>query len=360
MHERPDSPSLHIAARAAPSPQRPERRLFALFLLLVVAAMAVAATARADVVVTRDDQGRPITFDVRAPDVDVEWYAALLRPAGHGDEISNVTIRIVPPEKIGINCGLLAEACYGAPGGNAVIIVPAKQSEHTAHNLVHEYGHHVDRSWAVAGFVEPNGTPAWWAARKMEGLFRAGAVAPDYSLGWNRSIGEIFAEDYAWVYRPGEYNIPWLSPPDEALRAVMLAELGGTPTIPALPPAPTPSGEPSLQSPPDPVVVVRRGKLAPRAQQTLPFRLLGPGRHVTLTTSVTGAPQTGTRARVELVCDATRVASRTLTRGRQSTTIDMRDLGPARCQAHLVSTSKVAHSFVLRLRLEVQDETGSR
>jgi hypothetical protein len=357
MHERPDPPPLDIAARAAPSPLRPERRFVALLLPLLVAALALTATARADIVVSHDDQGRAITFDVRAPEVDVEWYAALLRPAGHGDEISNVTIRIVPPEKIGINCGLLAEACYGSPGGGAVIVIPAKQTEHGAHNLVHEYGHHLDHSWAVPGFAEPNGTPAWWTARGMESLYRAGSVAPDYSLGWNRSIGEIFAEDYAFVYRPGEYNIPWLSPPDEALRAVMLGELGGTPSAPAVRSAPTP--EPSLRPPPDPVVVVRRGKLAPRAHRTLPFRLTGPGRHVTLTTKVAGAPQAGTRARVELVCDGKRVATRALGRGRSSTTIDVRDLGPAHCEARLDSTSRMAHSYVLRLRLEVEDETAT-
>jgi hypothetical protein len=352
MHERPDPPPLDIAARAVPS-RRPERRFLALLLPLLVAALALAAAARADIVVSHDDQGRAITFDVRAPDVDVEWYAALLRPIGHGDEISNVTIRIVPSDKIGGNCGLLAEACYGAPGGNAVIVVPAKQTEHAAHNLVHEYRHHLDRSWAVPGFVEPNGTPAWWTARRMETLFRAGEVAPDYSLGWNRSIGEIFAEDYAWVYRPGEYNIPWLAPPDEALRAVMLTELGGTPSIPAVAPAAPPA--PSVH--PDPVVVIRRGKLSPRAHRTLPFRLNGPGRHVTLTTTVAGAPQAGARARVQLACDGKRLATRTLARGRASATIDVRDLGPADCAARLDSTSRVAHSYVLRLRLEVEDGT---
>jgi hypothetical protein len=60
----------------------------------------------------------------------------------------------------------------------------------------HEYGHHLDFAWPVSGLPEPNGTPVWWAARGMAQFLRDGLVAFDYSLGWSRSVGEIFAEDY--------------------------------------------------------------------------------------------------------------------------------------------------------------------
>ena len=40
-------------------------------------------------------------------------------------------------------------------------------------------------------------------------------VAFDYSLGWNHSIPEVFAEDYAYIHMGAGYGIPWLAPPDQ-------------------------------------------------------------------------------------------------------------------------------------------------
>lgn len=309
----------------------------------MVASLAVAAAANAEVVVSRDNRGRPITFDVRAAGIDVEWYASLLRAAAHGDEIATVTIRIVPPEDVPALCGAAeAGACYGPRAGGATIVVPAGRGDEVAHVVLHEYGHHVDQAWAVGGFAEPNGTPGWWAARGMEELLRSGRVAFDYSLGWSRGIGEIFAEDYAYLHLPHTYRIPWLSPPDEALRTALLAELAGSP--PARPATPVPQ----------PVVVVRRGTLAPRAQRALPFGLLGPGRRVTVTVNLAGARRTGTRARLELICGGRRVASRTFARGQQRRTLDVRGLGPDECQARLVSTGGASQRYVLQLRLAVE------
>jgi hypothetical protein len=326
--------------------ERPMRRLLTLVLVAIAVALTAAAAARAEIIVSRDDQGRSITFDVQVPQTDVEWYAALLRGATHGDEISTVTIRIVAPEDVPALCGGQdAAACYGNRRGGATIIVPAGQDEETAHTLLHEYGHHIDSVWAVSGFSEPNGTPAWWAARAMEALLRGGEVAYDYSLGWSRGIGEIFAEDYAYLHRPGRYNIRWLSPPDEALRTALLTELAGSP----------PPAQPALPVP-QPVVVVRRGTLAPRARRAVPFGLLGPGRRVTVTVNVAGGRRAGTRARVEILCDGQRVASRTLARGQERRTLDVRNLGPARCEASLANTSALAHSYVLRLRLAVEPQ----
>lgn len=312
--------------------------------MAVVAALAAAVAARAEIVVSRDNQGRPITFDVRAPETDVEWYAALLRAAAHGDEIATVTIRIVPPEDVPSLCGAVeAAACYGARGGGATIVVPAGRDDEVAHVVLHEYGHHLDQAWAVGGFGEPNGTPAWWAARGMEELLRSGRVAYDYSLGWSRGIGEVFAEDYAYIHLPGRYRIPWLSPPDEALRTLLLAELAGSPPAQPVAPAARP-----------PLVLVRSGTLAPRAQRAVPFGLLGPGRRVTVTANVAGAHRAGTRARLELRCDGRRVASRTFARGQQKRIMDVRGLGPAECQARLVSTGRTAQRFTLQLRLAIE------
>ncbi|HKD33756.1 MAG TPA: hypothetical protein VKB73_09830, partial [Gaiellaceae bacterium] len=62
-------------------------------LVALVLTLAVAAGASAAIVTTTDLQGRPITFDVRAANVDTDWYANVLRATAHGNEISDVTIR---------------------------------------------------------------------------------------------------------------------------------------------------------------------------------------------------------------------------------------------------------------------------
>jgi hypothetical protein len=335
-----DRPTRTPTRRAAPVGR------LAAFLSVVVVALAAAAAARAEIIVSRDNAGRPITFDVRAAGTDVEWYAGLLRAAAHGDEIALVTIRIVPEEEIAAQCGAAAAACYGPRAGRGTIVVPTGRDDRLARILLHEYGHHLDRAWAVGGVSEPNGTPGWWARRGIADLLNGGLVAFDYSLGWSRSVAEIFAEDYAQIQVGGAYEIRWLPPPDDALRSALLAELSTSPPAPPATTAPAPL--------PEPLVIERRGRLAPRARRTLPFELLGPGRRVTFTATVGGEQRAGSRARLELVCDDSRVATRTLGRGQRSRTLDVRGLGPARCQVAVASTSRSSLSYVLRLRLAVE------
>jgi hypothetical protein len=322
------------------------RGLVTLVLLAVV--LASAAAARAEVVHRQDAAGRTITFDVLATAVDVDWYASILTAAAHGNEISAVTIRIVPTSEIAGRCGADAVACFEQRGETRTITMPAGQSESLASILLHEYGHHLDSTWAVDGVSELNGTPGWWAARSMAALLQAGTVAHDYSLGWDRSIGEVFAEDYAYVHRGGFYSIPWLAPPDERLKALLLAELGVTAPPVALPAVPQPS-EPTAR----PVVVSRSGTLAPRSRRAIPFQLLGPGRHVTVTASVTAGRRARAGARIEGVCDST-VLQRLAVGSRRLATLELTGLGPARCEAVVVSTSAVRQRYSVRLRLALE------
>ena len=187
------------------------RPVLLLVTLLVPAAAAPSALARD--VVLKDREGRTMTFDVRSTGVDVSWYADLLRNAPHGDEISRVTIRIVPFATIRSACGAEAGGCYRDRGGRAVMYVPAGQTDDIAHTVVHEYGHHVDQAHDHGGLPEPNGTSLWWKARGMAALVRSRSVARSYRLGWDRSIGEIFAEDYAQVSLRTPTRIRWLAPP---------------------------------------------------------------------------------------------------------------------------------------------------
>ena len=322
--------------------------LFALALLVLVLTLAVAAGANAAIVTSTDAQGRRITFDVRAAAVDTDWYTAVLRATAHGNEISNVTIRIVPDQSIDTMCGDAAAACYTRAGGKPTIIVSAGKNTFIEGTLIHEYGHHLDASTAVPGVPELNGTPAWWAARGMASMFASHEVAFDYSLGWAHSIAEIFAEDYAYItVGPSyHYGITWLSPPDASLKATMFAELG-TPTSP-LPAAPN-----------APLVIDRVGTLAPRGQKTIPFGLLGPGRRVTFTATLSRPKRKGVRARTQIVCNNSVVATQTFARGRAKGTLDIPNLGPADCDARVVSTAPVKLKYTLKLQLALEGEAGS-
>ena len=178
-----------------------------LLLLALLASLVFAGEARAGEVILNDNEGRSIRFNMKVEGVDAEWYAALLRAAPHGNEISTVRVDVVSWDELRTTCGPDAAGCYS----RSVMVVPAEQSDDIAHTVVHEYGHHLDRSTPVTDIREPNGTPTWWRARGMERLVRVGSVATSYVLGWERSIAEIFAEDYAQlVLGDSHFAITWL------------------------------------------------------------------------------------------------------------------------------------------------------
>jgi hypothetical protein len=211
--------------------------------------------------------------------------------------------------------------------------------------LLHEYGHHLDEAWPVDGVSEPNGTPVWWALRAMDELSRTGAVAEDYSNGWSRGVGEIFAEDYAYIHLGDSYGIPWLYPPDQELKRALLAELRGEATT--VPPAAR------AATMTRPVTISDSGTLEPGARHAETFRLLGPGRRVTLTAAVSGPNGAQGAGRALVTCNGTVVRSTRLVAGRQAT-LDVPRLGPASCSVSLVNTSATARHFSFRLRLAIQ------
>ena len=320
------------------------RRRIATFVLVALAlALAAATGADAAIITAQDLQGRTITYDVRATAVDTDWYTAVLRASAHGNEISSVTVQIVPEPDIEAICGGAAAACYtGRRGESPRIIVPAGKSANLASTLLHEYGHHLDNNWRVAGVPELNGTPVWWNARGMASLVSQRRVAFDYSLGWDHSVGEIFAEDYAYIHTGSRYGIPWLTPPGDALKSALFAELG-TPTAP-LP-----------DSPEVPLIIQRNGTLIPRDRYSVPFGLLGPGRHVTLTATISKPTRKGVRARAQIVCDGRVVASQQFAKGRAKRVLDVPSIGPAACDARLISTTGVRLTYRLTLRLAVEN-----
>ena len=312
-----------------------------LALLLVLSSLALAGEAAAAEVLVLDNEGRSIKFDPRVEGVDVEWYASLLRAAPHGNEIAAVRIDIVSREELLSSCGRNAAGCYG----RNVIVVPAEQTDDNAHTLVHEYGHHLDRSTPVEGIAEPNGTTTWWRARGMAALVKIGSVARSYVIGWDRSIAEIFAEDYAQLALPGgPFAIEWLAKPSETVLASITGDLGLGP-IPeiATPPAP------ALK----PVSLSQKGSLAPKKRAAIDFGLLGPGRHVVATATINGPRETRTRATLAIRCDGALVARALIVRGKTSVTIDRPNLGPAECTATLTSSSLSKRQYTLVVRLTV-------
>jgi hypothetical protein len=318
------------------------RPLLAAVLAALAAALAIATGADAAIVTSQDAQGRTITFDVRAAAVDTNWYTDVLRASAHGDEISAVTIMIVPESSIAGLCGSGdAAACYTGQRGPKTIIVPAGKSTLLESTLLHEYGHHLDTFWHVQGVPELNGTSTWWAARGMAARLAARQVAFDYSLGWSHSIPEIFAEDYAYIHTGMRYGIPWLSPPDDSHKAALFAVLG-TPTA-ALPAAPE-----------VPLVITRSGTLIRRDTFAVRFGLLGPGRRVTVNATVSRPTRKGVRARVQIVCDGKTVASQPFGKGRGKRVLDVPNLGPAECDARIVSNTSVALRYTLRVRLAIE------
>jgi hypothetical protein len=223
------------------------------------------------------------------------------------------------------------------------MVVPAEQSEDNAHTVVHEYGHHLDRSTPVTDVREPNGTPVWWRARGMDRLVRVNSVATNYALGWDRSIAEIFAEDYAQLaLADGNFGIGWLPKPDATVLAAIKFDLG-------LGPEPEIEPLPALK----PVSISRRGALAPKLGVGIPFSLLGRGRRVTATATFAGAKEKRSRARLEIRCDGSRVALRTIATGKTTITIDRANLGPADCRATLTSTSTSKRTYSLVVRLSI-------
>ena len=196
-----------------------------------LALLAPAALALGAPVVVHDSLGRPFTVDAQVPGVDVTPYVDTLSAAVHGDEIHDLTVRIVPAASIRARCNdTQAVACYEHTGtGDGIITVPPTLTRQERASLLHEYGHHIDATYGNGARADPNGTPRWWRARGMGRLVRRGLAVPSYAHGWSHSIGEIFAEDYMAMNGGGRSGIGWLRQPSAAVRAALRADIAPYP-----------------------------------------------------------------------------------------------------------------------------------
>jgi hypothetical protein len=167
-------------------------------------------------VVRYDDKRRPMTFDVRAPGVDVDWYADVLRRTLHGGEIESAVVRIVPGRQVTFYCGQKATSCYVGDPEGGILTVQAGRDHGVAALVRHEYAHHLDATYDLTLTKNSdNRAGRWWRARKIEQRLRRGEVAHTTRRGWTRSIQEIFAEDFMRLHMRAPYRIGWLDPPSE-------------------------------------------------------------------------------------------------------------------------------------------------
>lgn len=326
-------------------PMRAHRPAVALAAALVLAAGAVPAGA------ATDGRGNTITVRVETTGVSGAPYVAALRRAVHGPEISGVTVRVVTADRVAGICGPGAEACYsGGRDGRGVIVVPVMTGTAMEATLLHEYGHHVDAVHRHRSGREPNGTVRWWSARRMSERIARGALAPDYSLGWERSTGEVFAEDYVRLNLALPWQLGSVPAPTAAVLAAIRRDLTGSASGPAprdAGPVETP-GEPGAT--PSRLVVARSGLLAAGEGGEIPFGLLGPGRSVRVTVRAAGPGATGPRVRVRVVCDGVGRGTAVAT-GSRPAVIARGGLGPAECRVDLTNLGETAASVTARLTL---------
>jgi hypothetical protein len=135
-----------------------------------------------------------------------------------------------------------------------------------------------------------------------------------------------------------------MTPPDDALKATMFAELG-TPTS-ALPAAPN-----------TPLTINRVGTLTPHDVKSVPFGLLGPGRRVTFNATVSRPQRKGVRARMQIICNGSVVAKKTFVRRQAKGMLDVKNLGPGDCDARLTNTTGVSLKYTVKVQLAVEGET---
>jgi hypothetical protein len=150
----------------------------------------------------------------------------VLRSSIHGDEIESVTVRLVSRSTITRFCGRVV-SCYRfqwRDGGE--ILLPPRAGPELPFMLLHEYAHHLDVTYGLTESWRrgPSAT-RWWAARRIEQRLQASEVSWDYELGWQRSIGEILAEDYVQVHARTRYGIRWLPAPNRFVRTALRRDI---------------------------------------------------------------------------------------------------------------------------------------
>ena len=152
----------------------------------------------------------------------------------------------------------------------------------------------------------------------MERLVRIRSVATSYVLGWDRSIAEIFAEDYAQLaLGDADYNIGWLPAPDATVLAAIKFDLGLGP-------------EPEIaRSGAEAGVDLPARHPRPKLGVGDPVQPARPGPAGDRESDLHRREGEAVTCELEIRCDGSWVAIRTIGTGQNEISIDRRDLGPA-------------------------------
>ena len=202
---------------------------------------------------------------------------------------------------------------------------------------------------------------ACWFSRDP---LQAGQVARDYSLGWDRSIAEIFAEDFAVLNgstRRWRMQVP---APGTDVLAALRTDLAGAPspatpvpasaTPSAQPAAPAATGAPAAPPAGAPAAtrtateVRGRGRLAPGRRAALPFTVPGLGNGIVVGIRLAGRNH-GVSARADIRCDGKRLGGKA---GRITRPISFRVSGPGHANCMLVvsrASAPVGFSATIRV-----------
>ena len=341
---RRDCPCLEGCARSRSPTQAVfilrSRRILAACLSVLSASFA-AGTASAQPFDLRDGDGRVVHFD--APDQAAanalgQTVSALI----HGNEVSAVAIRVVSPSAVAATCGADAAGCFQTTSrGASTIVVPT--GDRGSDVLTHEYGHHIEQSRRKSFTALGSGVPTWWRARGVDALLQAGQVARDYALGWERSISEVFAEDYAALNGSTRRWRMMVEAPTPDILAALRADLVGAAPSPAAPTPGTPAPAPVGASPPPaagassgsvqtPNEVRTRGRLAPGGKSAFPFTVPGAGNGIVVGIRLAGRSK-GASARADIRCGGKPLGGKA---GRIKRPISFRVAGPGPAACTLV------------------------
>jgi hypothetical protein len=130
------------------------------------------------------------------PSFNQRW-ADFLASAPHGDELSQLTLVLLPLSRVQSYCGAQALACYAndtivAPGDDPAPDLPATSI------ILHEYGHHIayhrsNDPWAAIDY----GTKRWASDENICRAAANGSIYPgNEDANYQLNPGEAWAETY--------------------------------------------------------------------------------------------------------------------------------------------------------------------
>lgn len=169
-----------------------------------------------------DGDGHTVRIDAGTySDATAREVAAELGELVHGDEMNELSVRLVTPLEMQLICGSGSLACY-APGPALMVLDGTDYQGRPSRTflMAHEYGHHVAENRTNAPWFAGNwGTKRWASYEQICRLAERGVALPgSYSRrGYWRNPGEAFAEAYAFMHFPRGY-IRWewsIAKPDQ-------------------------------------------------------------------------------------------------------------------------------------------------